>query len=228
MENKIQIGILEDHIATSMGYKTQLEANPRLVVTWSAMYYHEVESNISNQTPDLLILDVGAKKHPEDTEPYPILYEIPKLLDKYPELVIVIISMHNRPALIKAVKQAGASGYILKDDELSFEKLDQILLKLSEGEIYFSPEAEQMLKKQEEGLDLTKRQTEILAYLASNPTLSTEELAEILHISPSTIRNHLAGIYLKLGVKRLSSAITKARQLGLLADENEGLPISYD
>lgn len=216
IEKKYQIGILEDHIATVAGYQSQLESNPRLKVRWTVEYYSEVEQKLINHKTDLLILDVGVPNSPENDEPYPILHAIPRLLEVYPDMQILVISMHNRPALIKAIKKAGASGYILKDDAASFKKLDKILIDVLRDGIYFSPEAEKLISNPEEIPELTRRQSEILSLLASNPNLKTKGLAEKLHISPSTIRNHLSDIYLKLGVNRLSSAIMRARQLGLL------------
>lgn len=216
MGKEYRIGILEDHIATIMGYKTQIEENPRLTVSWTAGYYSEVEPNLEKYPTDLLILDVGVRSSPESSELYPIFHVIPMLLEKYPDLQIIVISMHNRPALIKAIQKAGASGYILKDDISSFKKLDTILLEVLKQGIYFSPEAEKLISNPDEIPSLTKRQSEILSLLASNPKLKTKELAENLFVSPSTIRNHLSEIYLKLGVNRLSSAIWQARKLGLL------------
>lgn len=219
MKEKYSIGILEDHIATMMGYQGQLKANDQLVVVWTANYYDEVESKIAEHIPDLLILDVGVKLSNNTKENYPILHVIPYWLEKHPEMVIIVISMHNRPALIRAIKKAGASGYILKDDMESFRKLDQILVDiLNDGGIYFSPNAEILISQPDAAPSLTRRQNEILSFLASNPAMEYKILAEKLHVSPSTIRNHLSDIYLKLGVNRLSSAIVQARKLGLIAD----------
>ena len=216
MRKAYQIGILEDHIATIMGYQAQLEANSDLNVVWTARFYNEVEDNISQHPTDLLILDVGVPNTPQNNEPFPILHAIPMLLETHPDMQIVVISMHNRPALIKAIKKAGASGYILKDDVISFKKLDSILIEILNQGIYFSPEAEKLISNPNDIPSLTKRQSEILSLLASNPELKTKGLAEKLHISASTIRNHLSDIYLKLGVNRLSSAIVKAQNLGLI------------
>ena len=54
------------------------------------------------------------------------------------------------------------------------------------------------------------------------------ELAEVLFVAPSTIRNHLSDIYLKLGVNSRTSAILKAQQLGLLAGGVEDLPLDAE
>jgi DNA-binding NarL/FixJ family response regulator len=223
MPKKIRIGVLDDHIATARGYKSKLEKNPRLSVVWIANFYQEVGSYLKTHDTDLLILDIEVSNSLDSTEPYPILHAIPMLLEKYPEIKIVVISMHNRPVLIKAVKKAGASGYLLKDDVQSYEKLDEILINISSYDsIYFSPEALRVLTNPEEIPSLTPRQSEILSLIASNPTMKTKDLAEQLFVSPSTIRNHLSEIYLVLEVNSRTSAILKAQQLGLIAVKSTG------
>lgn len=229
MQDPIQIGILEDHIATATGYKAVLEKNPRLKICWSAQYYDEVIPALEKHKTDILILDVGVDNSPADSNPFPILHVIPILLGKYPEMAILIISMYNRRALIKATQRAGAIGYILKDDFSSFDILDQILLDVAEGGIYYSPEAEKLLfHPRSDTPSLTKRQSEILSFIASSPNLTTGELARKLNLAPSTIRNHLSEAYIRLGVNRLPSAISKARQLGLITPEEQPPSMTED
>jgi two-component system NarL family response regulator len=229
MNNQIQIGILEDHVATARGIKAQLENNPRLAVTWMAHYYQDLEENLAGNPTNLLILDVGLPKSPEEPDPYPIFNEIPRLLENHPEIKIMVISMHNRPALFKQVKNAGASGYILKTDADSFNRLDEILLDVVENEsIYFSPEVMEVLARPEEIPELTKRQHEVLLLIANQPGISNAKLADKLVVASSTIRNHLSDIYIKLGVSSRASAILKAQELGLLTSGAENLSLTQD
>ena len=133
MTNKIKIGILEDHPAVVAGYKSQLRESPDMEVTWTARFYSEVESNLENFSTDILILDASVDNAPEDPNTFPILQAIPALLEEYPEMVILVISMHDRPAFIKAIRRTGANGYILKDDVEANESLDEILLAVADG-----------------------------------------------------------------------------------------------
>jgi len=222
MPKQIRIGVLDDHIATARGYKSELEKNPGVSVVWIANYYQEVESYLETHETDLLILDIEVRIAPDVTEPYPILHAIPLLLENFPEIKIVVISMHNRPVLIKALNKAGISGYILKDDVQSYETLDEILIEITHSDsIYFSPEALKVLTNPNELPSLTPRQNEILSLIASNPSMKTKDLAEKLFVSPSTIRNHLSEIYLTLEVNSRASAILRAQQLGLIAVKNQ-------
>ncbi|MFN2146135.1 MAG: LuxR C-terminal-related transcriptional regulator [Anaerolineales bacterium] len=227
MQQIIRIGILEDHIATAMGLKAQLDLNPRLSVDWIAQYYQDVEANLKSHPTDLLILDIGVSNSPEETGPYPIFHVIPELLRIYPEIKILVISMHSRPALFKAINDTGASGYILKHDGESFKRLDEILLDIYENDsIYYSSEVLKVLTEANQLPHLTNRQAQILSLIRSKPGFSNVELANVLVVAPSTIRNHLSDIYLKLGVSNRTSAIIKAQTLGLLPGEVEDLPLS--
>ena len=225
-QEQIKIGILEDHIATAMGLKAQLDLNPRISVVWMAQYFQEVEEFLHKRPANLLILDIGIPNSQEDPEPYPIFHAIPELLRTYPEIKILVVSMHSRPALFKAIKDAGASGYILKHDGESFNRLDEILLDIYENDsIYYSPEVLKELTTPNQLPSLTGRQAQILSLVSSQPGISNVDLANVLVVAPSTIRNHLSDIYIKLGVNNRAAAIIKAQQLGLLPRDVQDLPL---
>jgi DNA-binding NarL/FixJ family response regulator len=226
MQEQIKIGILEDHIATAMGLKAQLDLNPRLSVVWMAQYYNQVEEFLKTNPTNILILDIGLPNSPEETEPYPIFHAIPEILRIYPEMKILVVSMHSRPALFKAIKDTGASGYILKHDGDSFNRLDEILLDIYEKDsIYYSPEVLKVLTNPDQLPSLTNRQAQILSLIRSKPGISNVDLANLLVVAPSTIRNHLSDIYIKLGVNNRASAIIKAQQYGLLPGGVEDLSL---
>lgn len=227
MPEIIKVGILEDHIATAMGLKAQLDLNPQISVVWIAQYYQQVEEQQKTSPANLLILDIGLPTSADDPEPYPIFHAIPEWLSLYPNIKILVVSMHSRPALFKAIKDTGASGYILKDDGESFNRLDEILLDIYKNDsIYYSPEVLRVLSNSDQIPCLSKRQSQILSLIRSKPGISNVELANYLVVAPSTIRNHLSDIYIKLGVNNRTSAILKAQQLGLLADDVENLQIN--
>lgn len=222
--SKIAIGILDDHPAVIAGYEVLFNDSKDLEVKWTARYYESVQPNLEKYPTDVLILDASVDISPQDPNTFPILHEIPALLEAHPDMAILVISMHARPAFIKAIRKTGASGYILKDDVESNENLPDIILAVAGGEIYYSPEAEKMISDPDvEKSKLTKRQIEILSVCASSPNMTTHELAEKLDLAPSTMRNHLSEIYFRLGVRKMASAIVEARQLGLITPNVEGI-----
>jgi DNA-binding NarL/FixJ family response regulator len=135
----------------------------------------------------------------------------------YPTLFILVISMHNTPSLIKAVMEAGASGYVLKDDTITLRELPSVLLTIMGGGIYLSQQAyEQIYKRVPKNVTLTARQLEVLALCAAYPDSSTAELAQRLGLANSTVRNLLSGAYIRLDVHSRAAAIAKAQQMGII------------
>lgn len=219
MDQKIRVAILDDHPSIIDGYLFRLKDNPEVHVVGTGSYGHDLEPLLAEHHADLLILDVSVPTSFANPNPYPVLHVIPKLLQEHTELAILIVSMHNQSTLIKAVMDAGASGYILKDDQESIQKLGEIIVSVANGGIYFSQQSyQQLLKRQSEELDpsLTPRQKEVLSLCASRPDLTTAKLADALDVSPSTLRNLLSNIYVRLDVRNRQAAIAKARQLGLI------------
>ena len=112
--------------------------------------------------------------------------------------------------------EAGASGYILKDDQATIQDLGNIVLSVAKGGIYFSQKGffKHNSSKNEELL--TARQLQALSLCVAYPECLTEELAHRMGVSNSTVRNLLSGAYLRLSVHNRAAAIAKARELGII------------
>lgn len=219
MTKKIRVTILDDHPAIIDGYVYRLEKDPLIEVAATINFGEDLEPTLAKHPTDVLLLDINVFDSAENQNPYPILHVIPKLMQTYPDLNILVISMHAERGIIRAVMEAGASGYILKDDQVTAKNLGSVVLSVAGGGIYFSQLAHQLYAKhiQKESKEtLTPRQLEVLSLAATYPDSSTAELAKKLSVSNSTARNLLSGAYLKLGVSNRAGAIAKARQLGLI------------
>lgn len=222
MSRKVRVAILDDHQSIIDGYLYRLNQFPGVEVVATAIYSSELERLLAQHDADVLLMDVKASTAPDNPNPYPILYMIPHLLQTYPKLSILVISMYAERALIRAVIGAGASGYILKEDQATIEDLGNVLLTVASGGIYFSRQAHQQFSKgNEQELLLTTRQMEVLSIFSAYPDLTSSAVALKLDISDSTVRNLLSGVYLRLGVHNRTSAIMRARQLGLLTPQKE-------
>ena len=222
MNKKIRVTILDDHQSIIDGYLFRLNNNPQIEIAATLAYGEDVEPTLATHPTDVLLLDVNVPTAPDNPNPYPILHSIPKLLQAYPNLSVLVISMYAERGLIRAVMEAGASGYILKDDQSAICDLGNVVLSVAGGGIYFSQKAHQLyvqyLSKNSREL-LSARQLEALSLSVAYPNSTTAELAQKMDISHSTIRNLLSGIYLKLDVRSRAAAVVKARQLGLITPE---------
>ena len=215
----IRITILDDHQGIIDGYLYRLSSVPGVEIASTIHFGEELEPTLAAHPTDVLLLDINVPTSAENTNPYPILYDIPSLLEKYPDLHILVISMHAERGLIRAVMEAGASGYVLKDDRTTIQDLGNIVQSIANGGIYFSQKAHQLMLSQKTtptGERLSVRQLEALSLCAAYPDATTSQLAEKMSVANSTVRNTLSSAYLRLGVHNRTAAIEKARQLGLI------------
>jgi DNA-binding NarL/FixJ family response regulator len=218
MLSHIRVAILDDHQSIIDGYIYRLSVDPAIQVVATALYGAELESMLSGHEVDVLLLDVSVPNSAENHNPFPVLYTIPRLLQGYPSLNILAISMFTQRTLIEALVDAGICGYIFKDDQSSIQQLAKIMGIIANGGVYFSQGAYRDLRKDTADPVLTPRQLEALSLCNATPDSDTISLANKLGITGSTMRNLLSGAYLRLGVRTRAAAIAKAHQLGILPD----------
>lgn len=226
MDKKIRVAILDDHQSIVDGYVYRLEKDPLIEIVAMMGFGDELEPALEKTPVDVLLLDVNVPASEENRNPYPILHVIPRLLQAHPNLNILVISMHAERGLIRAVMDAGANGYILKDDQAILKDLGSVVRAVSVGGIQFSQVAHNQYAKylSTETYDLTPRQLEVLSLCTANPDASTSQLAKKLNVSNSTIRNLLSNTYFKLDVHNRAGAIAKARHLGLITPHQPETP----
>ncbi len=220
MVDKIRVAILDDHQGIIDGYLYRLSGVPDIEVAATALFGEDLEQMLAAHPINVLLLDVNVPSSRQNPNPYPILYQIPKLLQAYTNLSILVISMHAQQTLINAIMEAGASGYILKDDQSSIRELASVIRTVAGGGVHLSQLAYQQLLKRrtgELGQPLSARQLEALSLCAANPDANTSELAKMMDIANSSMRNLLSGSYLKLKVRTRAAAVSKARQMGLIS-----------
>jgi len=228
MENKISVTILDDHQSIVDGYLFRLSKFPQIEIINTLEYGEDLEGALRKQVPDVLILDVNVNVSAENSNNYPIFHVIPDLLQRYPDLAILVISMHNDRSIIRAVMEGGASGYILKDDQRTIQELGSVILSIMSGGIFLSEKVRNLYVKNRSAASeepLTGRQMEALSLCAAYPDHTTERLAQIMNVANSTVRNLLSGAYLRLGVNSRAAAIAKARQMGLIPPDSPPLPM---
>lgn len=224
MEKKIRVTILDDHQSIVDGYLYRLSQVSEIEVVATLAYGDELEPALKEQPVDVLILDVHVPVSPKNPEPYPIFYTIPELIQLYPDLAILVISMHDERGLVRAIVEAGASGYLLKNDTKRIRELGKWVIAVANGEVCFSEKAlKAVLGRAEE--PFTARQLEALSLCAAYPNSKTAELARKMKIANSTLRNLLSTVYLKLGVQTRAAAIAKAREMGMITPDSTPFPL---
>lgn len=138
---------------------------------------------------------------------------IEKLKRRRPELLILVLTVHEDAQKIFSALQAGASGYLLKRTPPA--RILEAILELSTGGSPMTPAiARKVIQHfhkrplRSAGLsDLTDRELEVLHQVAQGS--SNKEVAEELGISVETVRNHIRHIFDKLHVRSRTEAVVK-------------------
>ena len=138
--------------------------------------------------------------------------------EKYPQLKVIILTVFDDEENILRAIQAGAVGYLLKDEtpDTIFNGIKMVLnggapmtpsIAAKSLEILRNPNRV-IPEGDKEDFCLTKREVEVLNHLSKG--LNYNEIAENLFISPSTVRKHIENIYKKLQVSNKLTAVNKA------------------
>lgn len=217
MSHQIRVSILDDHQSIVDGYLFRLNPLPDINVVATASYAEELFPMLARHPTDVLILDVIVPVSQDNRNPYPILRDIPRLFEVYPDLAILVVSAHASRTFVRKVLQAGVNGYLLKEDQPLVQNLGEVIRSIAQGAVCLSQAVQDELRKSyPEEIELTSRQTEIFSLLIADPDLTAKEVAFKLHIAPSTTRNLMSDAYLRLDVQNRRAALAKVQELGLV------------
>ena len=212
---QIRVLIADDHPHFRDGLRALLLSASDLEVIGEASDGREAISLAEALQPDVILMDLGMPgvNGIEATR---------AILRTSPHISILVISMQEDDDSVFAALQAGARGYLLKG-ALKAEILRSIKA-VSSGEAIFGPAIARRLMQYfssphpaaappDAFPELTEREHEILELIARHET--NPEIADRLHLSPKTVRNHVSNIFTTLQVADRAQAIIRAREAGL-------------
>jgi len=128
-----------------------------------------------------------------------------------PETQVVALTSFSDDATIQNALKAGAISYLMKN--VSVDELALAVRKAHEGQPTLAPEATRALiaasrRPPEVGHDLSEREREVLSLMVDG--LNNREIADVLTISNSTVKNHVSNIFAKLGTTSRTQAVALA------------------
>jgi DNA-binding NarL/FixJ family response regulator len=210
----LRILIADDHSVVRAGLRTLLESHEGWEVCAESADGRDAVDKASKLHPDVAVLDIGM----------PLLNGIEttrRIRAASPETEILILTMHESDELVQQVVEAGARGYILKDDA------DRVLLAAVESlrlhKPYFSTRVSHPKDPSDPTYDparatrsrLTPREREILQLLAEGK--SNKDVAALLGISVNTAEAHRANIMLKLDLHTVAELVHYAIRNNIIA-----------
>ncbi len=212
---KINVFIVEDDAVTRDSLRSRIEAHPRLRVGAAHGTAAEGIAALLASRPHVLLVDLGL---PDGNG----IDVIRAALRRHPDLPIMVITVFGNEKRVIAAIQAGASGYLLKDDPT--HEIGAAIDLLMQGGSPISPAiARHLIRHFRDRGDppsaasretLTARELEVLALATKG--FSYPEIAQLLGLSTNTIASYTKHIYEKLAVGSRSEAIYEASRLGLL------------
>jgi two-component system response regulator DesR len=207
----IRVAVVDDHPHVAIALRALLDETPDIQLVGENRRGSEALSLVRQTRPQVLLLDLFIE--PE----FDALAAVRRLRAEFPDLKICLLSAYLEPAWVRDMLQAGVSGYILKDDDY-VSRIAAIVRDLADGRLYLSPQAYEALAqatRAEEGEQtLTEREVEVLRLAKRG--LPNPQIAQALHITPGTVRNHLSSVYRKLGVHSRHEALQIAEERHLI------------
>jgi DNA-binding NarL/FixJ family response regulator len=193
----IKILIADDHAIVRKGLKQILEEMPGKVLSDEARNGQEVLQKIWDDNYDMVLLDISMPGNSG-------LDILKQLKSEWPDLKILILSMHPEEQYAIRALKAGASGYLTK--ESTPHELVKAIRKISTGKKYVSASLAERIASHLEVMSekplheiLSDREFEVMRKIASGKTV--KEIAEELSLSVKTISTYRARILEKMKMK---------------------------
>ncbi len=207
--------LADDHPVLRDGLAAVLGRVPGLEVVGEAATGEEAVRQAQLLRPDVVLMDIRMPgvDGVEATR---------RLRVAVPDTAVLVLTMYDDDATVFAAMRAGARGYLLKDAD--HEEISNAIRSVVAGHAVFGPGVAQRALDLFAGSpseptsaypfpDLTDREREILELLAAGR--ATGDIARDLYLSPKTVSNRLTSVFAKLGVADRTSAVIKARSVGL-------------
>jgi DNA-binding NarL/FixJ family response regulator len=211
LAKKNRVFVVDDHPIVRQGLAMLINRETDLTVCGEAEDAQTAIQSVAAIKPDILIVDISLNG-PDGLD---LLKDI---RIRYPEMPVLILSMHDESIYAERALRAGAQGYIMKQE--ATEKVLVALRRILSHEIYVSERiANRMLQryigsptvgKPSSIADLTDRELEVFRLIGEGR--STRQIAEDLHISVKTVESYQAHIKEKLALRSARELVQHAIQ----------------
>lgn len=203
----INIMLVDDHKMVRKGLKALIEQDNEIRVLCEAESGEDALSTLKNDLGlNLVVIDISM--------PGISGLELTEHLNEiYPELGILILSMHEDEEYIIDALNAGAHGYVTKD--VSSEEFCTAINRIATGKRHYSSSLTDILagqiirKNKKENLlsakKITDREQEVLQLIIKG--MSNKEIAEELYVSKRTVDNHRFHLMRKMGAKNTADIV---------------------
>jgi two-component system, NarL family, response regulator DegU len=211
MPTIIKIAIADDHALFRRGMVSLLKSIEGFEMVLEASNGKELIDQIPEKQPDLIIMDLQmpimdgmkATEHIKKT---------------WPEIKVIVISMHDEDQFVTHLMELGANGYLLKDTDT--EEVELAIKTIINEDYYYGPFLNKVMhrrfldksRKKEASfgnkVHFTERELEIIQLVCEG--LTTVQIADKVCLSSRTVDGHRNTIMDKLGVKNTAGVVVYA------------------
>ena len=211
----IRVLIADDHALVRSGLHLLVNSLPGMTVVGEAADGVDALERMNERSPDVVLLDIAM----------PGLNGIETLrraVRQFPNMRMLMLTMHGGERYVHDAIRAGAAGYILKGSDR--DELDRAIRAVARGENWISPKiagvAQGAMSRDHDANPLnvlTSRQREVLQLLSEG--VSTRDIAKRLTVSPKTVEAHRAAIMDRLGIRDIAGLVRFAIRTGLISED---------
>lgn len=197
----IGVVVVDDHEIAREGVRSRLELETDFEVLAELPCADDLIPTCEQHQPQVVLMDIDMP----GSDPFTMIQDLKRL---QPDVRVLILSAYMRDGYVDAAVQAGAWGYLSKNQ--SFDDIVRSIRRVVAGELAYPPEildrfeySHGQLRRRDDAScnpisTLTPRELEVMRLIAKG--LSTKEIAGILHRSPKTIDAHRTSLMRKLNI----------------------------
>lgn len=211
---RVRLLLVDDHRMVIDGLRAILDQEPLFEIIGDAANGQEAFDLTKELRPHVVIMDISM----------PVMdgVEATRLIRKELKKIspaILVLSMYGDKGSVDELMAAGANGYVLKNT--GREELREAIITVHDGGRYFAKHVQEIMDQahtsgggeaQQKPVILSKREKDVVKLLAADKTIA--EVADLLHLSPSTVETHRKNVYHKLGIHSASGLVKRAMERG--------------
>lgn len=206
MPSRISVLLVDDHALVRRGFRRILEDEPDITVSGEAGDGLEAIKLADELHPKVIVMDCAmpGTNGLEATR---------QILQKHPQALVLMLSMHPEETLVRQALEAGARGYVLKN-AVDLE-LGTAIRRVVKGETVLDSQLRPAaVLKGKRHAALTPRELEVLQMIVDGK--SNKEIATVLDLSANTVAVHRANMMDALGTHKTAELVVYAIRNGLV------------